>query len=272
VGIYIGRRRLDAGGWRTEGAWVFTRNGDVWTQQGNKLVGTGAVGNARQGIAVALSADGNTAIVGGAADNSDTGAAWVFTRSGDVWTQQGKKLVGSGAGGRSRQGMSVALSADGNTAILGGPDTNHSSDRSRPFGLGPAGAAWVFGRSSGVWMQQGDKLVSGNSRSARQGTFVALSADGNIAALAGIADEGNVDPVSVFIRTAAHWTQDNELTGIGAVVKSASSVALSADGRSMVIGAPNDNGGIGAAWVLRRKGTGSDAQAGYGEPLAKSGY
>jgi hypothetical protein len=42
----------------------------------------------------------------------------VFTRSGGTWTQQGKKLVGTGAMGKARRGMSVALSADGNTAIV----------------------------------------------------------------------------------------------------------------------------------------------------------
>ncbi len=146
------------GGWRTEGAWVFTRSGSVWTQQGKKLIGTGAVGNARQGMSVALSTDGNTAIVGGWSDNSKTGAAWVFTRSGAIWTQQGKKLVGTDALGSARQGMSVALSADGNTAIVGGPGDN-PWDRSVPFGLGAAGAAWVFTRSGGVWTQQ-NKLVS----------------------------------------------------------------------------------------------------------------
>ena len=50
------------------------------------------------------------------------GAAWVFTRSNGVWTQQGSKLVGSDAVGFARQGTSVALSADGNTAIIGGPE------------------------------------------------------------------------------------------------------------------------------------------------------
>src|SRR5450830_1918268 len=70
-----------------------------FSQQGPKLVGTGAAGSARQGQSVSLSADGNTAIVGGFADNSFAGAAWVWTRSGAVWTQQGSKLVGSGAVG-----------------------------------------------------------------------------------------------------------------------------------------------------------------------------
>ena len=64
-----------------------------FTQQGSKLVGTGAVGNAQQGVSVALSGDGTTAIVGGPDDNpgagtnSGAGAAWVFTRSASgVWS------------------------------------------------------------------------------------------------------------------------------------------------------------------------------------------
>jgi hypothetical protein len=47
----------------------------VWTQQGAKLVGTGAVGAAYQGKSVSLSAGGNIAIVGGWADNSSTRSA-----------------------------------------------------------------------------------------------------------------------------------------------------------------------------------------------------
>ncbi|HMK39909.1 MAG TPA: hypothetical protein VK569_11245, partial [Bacteroidota bacterium] len=101
-------------------AWVFARAGNAWTQQGSKLVGTGAAGSARQGGAVAISADGNTAIIGGALDSIQTGAAWVFVRSSGVWTQQGGKLVGSGGTGHQGQGGSVSLSSDGNTAIIGG--------------------------------------------------------------------------------------------------------------------------------------------------------
>jgi hypothetical protein len=55
-----------------------------YVQQGPKLVGSGPVGGAEQGGAAALSADGNTAIVGGRFDNSNTGAVWAFTRSGGV--------------------------------------------------------------------------------------------------------------------------------------------------------------------------------------------
>ena len=176
---------------------MFTRSGGVWTQQGNKLVGSGAVGAAQQGISVALSADGNTAIVGGHLDNSSAGAAWVFTRSGGVWTQQGNKLVGSGAVGAAQQGISVALSPDSNTAIVGGHLDNSS-----------AGAAWVFTRSGGVWTQQGNKLVgTGAVGGAAQGYSVALSC--NAAIVGGRSDNRNFGAAWAFVApTPATATHD----------------------------------------------------------------
>jgi FG-GAP repeat protein len=65
-------------------------------QQGPKLVGTDAAGGGFQGNSVSLSGDGNTAIVGAPFDNGNTGAAWVYTRSGGVWNEQAK-LVGAPA-------------------------------------------------------------------------------------------------------------------------------------------------------------------------------
>jgi hypothetical protein len=161
----------------TGAAWVFTRTGGVWSQQGSKLVGSGAFGPAQQGISVAMSADGNTALVGGFADNNYAGAAWVFTRSNGVWSQQGNKLVGSDGTASSEQGLSVALSADGNTALIGYPSGS------------PTGAAWTFTRSSGVWMQSG-KLSPNLDRGPYYSVYsVALSADGRTALLGGLTDD-----------------------------------------------------------------------------------
>ena len=86
----------------------------------NKLVGTGNTGAAYQGGSVAISADGNTAMVGGHDDNTNQGAVWVWTRSGTTWSQSGNKLVGAGNTGTANQGVSLAISADGNTTIMGG--------------------------------------------------------------------------------------------------------------------------------------------------------
>src|ERR1039457_2514127 len=140
--------------------WAYTRSGGVWGQQGGKLVGTGAVGGAGQGNSVALSYDGNTALVGGPNDYNNAGAAWVFTRSGGVWSQQGGKLVGAGApDALPKQGLSVALSTDGNTAIVGGPGLVFPSPSDPGGGSPGTGAAWVFTRSAGGWTQQGGKLA-----------------------------------------------------------------------------------------------------------------
>jgi FG-GAP repeat len=137
-----------------------------------------------------LSADGNTAIVGGSADNSAVGAAWVYTRSGGVWTQQGTKLVGTGVVGQARQGQSVSLSADGNTAIVGGPNDNSN-----------AGAVWVYTRSAGVWTQQGTKLVVTDALgNAEQGSSVSLSADGNTAIVGGPGDSSVGGAAWVFVQ------------------------------------------------------------------------
>ena len=150
-------------------AWVFARSHEVWTQEA-KLVGTEAVGTALQGYSVSISDDGNTVIVGGPEDNDDAGAAWVFTRSYGVWSQQGPKLVGTGVVGPFQlQGISVSLSSNGNTAFIGGFGDNNNT-----------GAAWIFTRSNGAWVQQGRDLVgTGAIGSAEQGTSVTRSGDGD---------------------------------------------------------------------------------------------
>ena len=230
-------------------AWVYTRSGGTWTQQGNKLVGTGAVGTiVLQGISVSLSADGNTALVGGYADNNYQGAAWVYTRSGGTWTQQGNKLVGTGNIGAALQGIFVSLSADGNTAIVGGPVDNSSQ-----------GASWVFTRSGGTWTQQGSKLVgTGNIGAASQGTSVSVSADGNTAIVGGYGDNSNQGAAWVYTRSGGTWTQQgSKLVGTGNIgaARQGYSVSLSADGNTAMVGGSQDNSSQGAAWVYTRSGS-----------------
>ncbi len=229
------------------GVWIYTRSGTAWSQQAIGLVGTGAIGTANQGQAVSISADGNTAIVGGLNDNSSAGAVWVFVRNGITWSQQGSKLVGSGAVGAAEQGYSVAISSDGFTAIAGGFADNSF-----------AGAAWVYSLSGGVWTQQGSKLVgTGAVGSADQGYAVALSSDGNTALVGGHSDNGGAGAAWVYTRSAGAWAQQgSKLTGTGATgsAKQGTSVSISADGSTAIIGGFNDNSFIGAAWVFTMSG------------------
>jgi hypothetical protein len=238
------------GGWvdntNIGAAWVFVRNGGTWSQQGAKLVGAGAVGGALQGYSVALSADGNTALIGGDGDNSFVGAAWVFTRSGTVWTQQGAKLTGTGSVGASYQGSSVALSADGNTAMVGGYSDNSV-----------IGAAWVYTRSGGVWSQQGSKLIGTGAASggANQGLSVSLSGDGNTAAVGGRVDSTSVGAVWMFTRSAGTWTQQGSKLTVSDNLGAAgfgTCVSLAADGNTLLAGGSSDKP-YGAAWLFARK-------------------
>jgi FG-GAP repeat len=223
----------------TGAAWVFTRAQGMWTQQA-ELVGTGASRGTALGWSVALSADGNTAILGGDGDNDGVGAAWVFTRAQGVWTQQAK-LVGTGAIGEAAQGSSVALSADGNTAIIGGYNDN-----------GQTGAAWIFERVGPWWTQQAKLVGAGAIGNASQGYSVALSGDGHIAVIGGPGDNGSAGAAWIFERLGPWWTQQAKLVGTGAIGNAllGSSAALSADGHIALLGGYADNNHTGAAWVF----------------------
>lgn len=231
--------------------WIWKRTNGLWTQQGPKLVGSGALGKAEQGWSVAISADGNTALVGGYTDNNSQGAVWVWTRSvAGVWSQQGAKLVATGADGIASQGSSVSLSADGNTAFIGG-ENDH----------GGVGAAWVWKRASGVWSQQGSKLVgTGFIGTAQQGWSVALSDDGNTAVVGAPGDNNGVGATWVWKRSGSVWSQQgNKLIGSGASGQASQgwAVALSGDGHTALIGGYADHGNDGAAWVFLGAASGS---------------
>jgi hypothetical protein len=236
-------------------AFVFTRSGSTWTQQGEKLTGGGEAGGAWFGESVALSADGNTALIGGPSDNGAVGAAWIFTRSGSTWTQQGEKLTGAGEVGEGFFGKNVALSADGTTALVGGYNDNEHR-----------GAAWVFTRSGSTWTQQGSKLTGGGE----PGFFgwgVALSGEGNTALIGEWGLESGVGAAWVFTRSGATWTkQGAPLTALGesGYPWFGYSVALSSSGATALIGAPHAKSYAGAGWVFTRSGSSWTEQ---GQPL-----
>lgn len=228
--------------------WIFTRSGTTWTQQGNKLVGTGVVGtvNINQGRSVSLSSDGNTLAVGGFGDSTDTGATWVFIRSGTAWSQQGNKLVGANFSGSPYQGYSVSLSGEGNTLAIGGIN-NYD-------GVAGIGATWIFTRSGTTWTQQGTKLVgTGYVSTPYQGQSLSLSSTGNILAVGGRGDTNNI-ATWIFMRSGGVWSQQgNKLVGSGSIGSPTSQgtyVSLSHDGITLGSGSPTDNSNIGATWVF----------------------
>jgi hypothetical protein len=226
----------------TTNGWMITRGGSFFpTTLEEKLVGTGATGNAYQGLSVAISADGNTVAVGAADDNSNVGATWVFEKSDGEW-DSGTKVVGTGNTGASYQGSSCSLSADGTILAVGGYGNNSG-----------VGATWIFQKTSGVWAQV-DKLIgTGYGGSAPlQGSACSLSADGTILAVGGNGDTSNAGATWIF-QNSGTWTQITRLVGTSAVGTSSSqgsSCSLSANGKILAVGGPGDNSGAGATWIF----------------------
>ena len=226
-------------------AWVFARSGSTWKSQGPELEGAGEAGEGQFGISAALSADGNTALIGGPFDNKEKGAVWAFTRSGSTWSPQGPKVTASDEVEDAQLGASVALSGEGNTALVGGPGEG-------------GGAAWAFTRAGSTWTQQGAKLTpSDESGTGGFGAGVALSADGNTAVIGAPADEVKLaqptGAVWEFARSGSTWSQQGLKTRGSEIAKEAEfgvAPTLSADGDTAFIGGPIDEDVIGAGWAF----------------------
>jgi len=151
-------------------AYVFVRVGGVWSQQ-QKLTASDAATLGLFGVSVALSSD--TAVIGAVGDDtggSVSGAAYIFTRSGSVWSQQ-QKVTASDAAANQSFGAAVAISGD--TAMIGATGDTGAGTGS--------GAAYVFARSAGIWTEQ-QKLTASDAGSFDVfGWSVAISGDTAVA-------------------------------------------------------------------------------------------
>ena len=238
---------------------------DAFIQQG-KLTAVDGTADDFLGRAVALSSDGNTAIVGAYAANvagdNDRGAAYVFTRSGVTWTEQEKLIVADGAAS-DYFGRHVALSSDGNVAIVGANGVDVGTNNRQ-------GAAYVFTRSGTAWTQQEKLVATDGAASDYFGYAVALSSDGDTAiAGACYADVGGNNEQGaayVFTRSGASWSQQAKLTASDgdALDVFGWSVALSSNGNTAIAGASRADGTNafqGAAYVFTRSGATWSQQA-----------
>ena len=175
--------------------YVFTRSGATWTQQA-KIIASDCIRKDQFGISVSL--DGDTALIGAQQLESywGTGRAYIYTRSGTMWTQQAKLLASDGEIGDSF-GYSVSISND--TALIGAHWDDHGG-----------GSAYVFTRTGSTWTQQ-QKLQVSDKLGARFGISVAL--DGDTALIASFFD-GDVERFGsayIFIRTGTIWTEEKQL-------------------------------------------------------------
>jgi HJR/Mrr/RecB family endonuclease len=198
---------------------------------------------------------------------SFSGAVYVFTRSAGSWTQQAY-VKASNTGGSDVFGSSVALSGDGSTLAVGAPReasnavgiNGNQADNS----ASQAGAVYVFTRTAGSWSQQAYVKASNTQASDAFGMSLALSGDGDTLAVGAPSEDSallgvtpgavseatagnaaaNSGAVYVFTRSGGGWSQQAyvKASNGGAADQFGTSVALSADGNSLAVGAPFEDG------------------------------
>jgi hypothetical protein len=236
----------DQNGVFTGAAHIFTRSGGDWTQQA-KIFPTNGLHNASFGHAVFIS--GDTAVIGAPDDNeigTNTGAAYVFTRSGDVWTQRAKLLPADGAPNSANFGYSVSVR--GSTVVVGEPRDNENGNGS--------GSAYVFTESGGVWSQQAKLLPSVGTQNSHFGWSVSIDGD---SALIGERRGGSGGAAYAFTRSGSVWTEQTKLNASDGSSSAEFGYSVSISGDSAVIGAwvDNNNNGTdsGSAYVFTRSGS-----------------
>jgi hypothetical protein len=234
-------------------AYVFLRNG----REQAKLTASDAAAGDQFGWDVAI--DGDTVVVGARNHDgagSDSGAVYVFVRSGTTWTQQAK-LTASDAAAFDVFGGAVAI--DGDTIAVGalGDDDRGSV----------SGSVYLFRRDDrgtadlldDTWSQIAKLVASDGSTGDRLGEDVAI--DGNTVAAGAIGDNhaGTFSGAAyVFRDTSAggDWTSfsDTRLTASDAAAGDLFGVPVAISGDTVVVGArADDDGGTtsGAAYVYQ---------------------
>lgn len=205
-------------------AYVFTRTGAAWVQQA--YVKSSNPGSGDQfGASVALSGDGDTLVAGAPREDSDTtgidgapneaapdaGAAYVFIRVNDLWSQEAFVKPSNTRFG-DQFGMAVALSGDGNGLAVGAPlqDLNGNGIDSTATALeNDSGTAYFFTRSAGTWSQKAYIKASNTGAGDRFGMSIALSGDGDTLAVGAQTEDGS--------GTGVGGTQNDSAADSGAV-------------------------------------------------------
>lgn len=223
---------------------VFVRIGGSWTLQ-VKLTPADAAAGDRFGSSVALA--GDTLVVGATHDDAsgsvfNSGSVYVFTRTGNVWTQQAK-LSAADAATDDHFGDSIALS--GETVLIGADGKSTGT-----------GAAYVFVRAGAVWSQQA-KLTSLTARvHDRFGGAVAL--DGDLAIIGAESHDSdgrsNNGRVFLFSRNGGAWIEDASWSGPEPVTDGFFGASVGLRGDSAIVGATGANDYAGAAYVFRYNG------------------
>ncbi|MFL6232796.1 MAG: FG-GAP repeat protein [Thermoanaerobaculia bacterium] len=259
-------------------AYIFVRSGGGWVLEARLTDGSvfGSFGSA-----VALSADGTVALVTDLDEicsNSpySCGAVYVYVRTDGVWTQKAHLARPLLRDFEFDFGRALALSADGSTVLVGRPADDCIQQLCR-------GVVFVYERTGDSW-DLVDMLRASNPSVQKLGSAISLSPDGSTALIGAprfSCVTGSIcGEAYVFTRSGGSWSEQARLTAFDAASEGffGSSVGLSADGQTALIGSPSNDfdpqgpGSVyafvrsGNAWIGTQKITGGSGE-GFGRSL-----
>ena len=226
--VVIGARgSINEEGSDSGAVYIFTRSEDVWTQQA-KLTASDGAADDHFGCSVSIS--GETIAIGAQGDDyiwDSTGSAYVFMRTGSVWTQQAK-LTAANATLMANFGGSVSVSED--TIIVGAAEYGvYGNDSS---------SAYIFIRSRGSWVQQAKLTPADITRDKRFGNSVAISGDTVVVGAFGDDEERDRSGSAyIFKRSGNIWTQQSKLNAFNPAENDRFGCSVSISGWQVIVGA-----------------------------------
>jgi MYXO-CTERM domain-containing protein len=212
-------------------AYVFVQSGDAWIEE-QKLVASDGAELDKFGSSTSLGTD--RILVGAYGAGSSRGAAYVFVKSGDAWTEEQKLVASDGAAGENF-GYSVSLAGD---RVLVGA---HGS-----------GAAYVFVRGGSAWTEEQKLVASDGAADDAFGWSVALVGDRALVGAPG--NDGARGTAYVFVRSGSAWTEEQELVANDGVAFDNFGSAVSLAGQRALVGAYWNDDFRGAAYVFVKSG------------------
>ena len=240
--VAIGAYANDGNGANSGHVRIYTFNGNSWQQLGQDIDGESA--QDYSGNSVSISSDGNTVAIGAYRNDGNgygSGHVRIYTFNGNSWQQLGQDIDGEAAGDFS--GISVSLSADGNTVAIGANSNDGNGSNS--------GHVRIYTFNGNSWQQLGQD-IDGEAALDYSGNSVSLSADGNIVAV-GATNNGNYysGHVRIYTFNGNSWQQlGQDIDGEAAGDNSGYSVSISSDGNTVAIGATgNDENGSNSGHV-----------------------
>jgi LPXTG-motif cell wall-anchored protein len=243
--VAIGAINNDGTGSNAGHVRVYTLTNNAWTQIGGDINGENV--SDQSGFSVAMSADGSRVAIGANksdGNGSDSGHVRVYTLTNNAWTQTGGDIDGEAAGDET--GRSVAMSADGSRVAIGANFNDGTGSN--------AGHVRVYTLTNNAWTQTGGD-IDGENAGDQLGWSVAMSADGSRVAIGANKNDGNGSDsghVRVYTLTNNAWTQTGgDIDGEAAGDLSGFSVAMSADGSRVAIGAVQTGGTVNGSGHVR---------------------